>query len=85
MSNSIKNTLIGVFLTVAIAFFGAWVQINSRISMLEVQVNDDHVMFQRQTDKYETNMKELMNKVNDIQNKVTELGAKQEVKNEFYK
>ncbi|MES5135867.1 MerR family transcriptional regulator [Prevotella amnii] len=83
MSNSIKNTLIGVFLTVAIAFFGAWVQINSRISMLEVQVNDDHVMFQRQTDKYETNMKELMNKVNDIQNKVTELGAKQEVKNEF--
>ncbi|EFN91720.1 hypothetical protein HMPREF9018_0445 [Prevotella amnii CRIS 21A-A] len=51
--------------------------------MLEVQVNDDHVMFQRQTDKYETNMKELMNKVNDIQNKVTELGAKQEVKNEF--
>lgn len=83
MSNSIKNTLIGVFLTVAIAFFGAWVQINSRISMLEVQVNDDHVMFQRQTDKYETNMKELMNKVNDIQNKVTELGAKQEVKNEL--
>lgn len=83
MSNSIKNTLIGVFLTVAIAFFGAWAQINSRISMLEVQVNDDHVMFQRQTDKYETNMKELMNKVNDIQNKVTELGAKQEVKNEF--
>lgn len=83
MSNSIKNTLIGVFLTVAVAFFGAWVQINSRISMLEVQVNDDHVMFQRQTDKYETNMKELMNKVNDIQNKVTELGAKQEVKNEF--
>lgn len=83
MSNSIKNTLIGVFLTVAIAFFGAWVQINSRISMLEVQVNDDHVMFQRQTDKYETNMKELMNKVNDIQNKVTELGAKQEAKNEF--
>lgn len=83
MSNSIKNTLIGVFLTVAIAFFGAWVQINSRISMLEVQVNDDHVMFQRQTDKYETNMKELMNKVNDIQNKVTELDAKQEVKNEF--
>ncbi len=83
MNNSIKNTLIGVFLTVAIAFFGAWVQINSRISMLEVQVNDDHVMFQRQTDKYETNMKELMNKVNDIQNKVTELGAKQEVKNEF--
>ena len=83
MSNSIKNTLIGVFLTVAIAFFGAWVQINSRISMLEVQVNDDHVMFQRQTDKYETNMKELMNKVNDIQNKVTELGSKQEFKNEF--
>lgn len=83
MSNSIKNTLIGVFLTVAIAFFRAWVQINSRISMLEVQVNDDHVMFQRQTDKYETNMKELMNKVNDIQNKVTELGAKQEVKNEL--
>lgn len=83
MSNSIKNTLIGVFLTVAIAFFGAWVQINSRISMLEVQVNDDHIMFQRQTDKYETNMKELMNKINDIQNKVTELGAKQEVKNEL--
>ena len=41
MDKGIRNTLLGVLGTVIIAFVGAWVQLNSRISILEVQVNND--------------------------------------------
>lgn len=39
MDRGIRNTLLGVLGTVVVAFVGAWVQLNSRISILEVQVN----------------------------------------------
>ena len=67
--NTLRNTLIGIIATTVIAFFAAWVQLNSRISVLEVQVKDDHVLFTSN----QTEMNELMDKVNDIQNKVTKL------------
>ena len=67
--NTLRNTLIGIIATTVIAFFAAWVQLNSRISVLEVQVKDDHALFTSN----QTAMNELMDKVNDIQNKVTKL------------
>ena len=67
--NTLRNTLIGIIATTVIAFFAAWVQLNSRISVLEVQVKDDHALFTSN----QTEMNELMDKVNDIQNKVTKL------------
>ena len=67
--NTLRNTLIGIIATTVIAFFAAWVQLNSRISVLEVQVKDDHALFTSN----QAEMNELMDKVNDIQNKVTKL------------
>lgn len=73
MDNGLKNIIFGVIATAIISFIGAWVQINSRISVLAVQVENDHNVFTDNRDKSEKDMKELMNKVNDIQIKVTQL------------
>jgi uncharacterized membrane protein YqgA involved in biofilm formation len=73
MDKSLRNILVSILATVIIAFIGAWIQINSRISILEVQVQDDHQAFSDQQAKSDKSMKELMDKVNDIQIKVTQL------------
>ena len=52
---------------------GAWVQINSRISVLEVQVQNDHDLFVTNQQKAEKDMCLLIDKINDIQLKVTRL------------
>lgn len=71
-----RNSLIGVIGSIAILFFGAWVQINSRISILEVQVQNDRELFLKNSEKADKQMGELINKINDIQVKVTELTVK---------
>ncbi|PTL34589.1 hypothetical protein C7120_08800 [Prevotella sp. oral taxon 376] len=53
-----------------------WIQVNSRIAVLEVQVQNDKDLYQRNSEKADKQMNELMNKVNDIQVKVTELAVK---------
>jgi hypothetical protein len=73
-----RNTLLAVAVTIALAFGTAWVQINSRISMLEVQVHSDHSMYIDSNHRADENMKELKSKIDDIQVKVTELSVKQE-------
>lgn len=45
MDKTLRNTLIGMTGSAFIAIAGAWVQLNSRISILEVQVNNDHQLF----------------------------------------
>lgn len=45
MDRTLRNTLIGAFITVLVAFVGAWIQLNSHISILEVQVQNDHNLF----------------------------------------
>ena len=80
MDKTLRNTLIMILATVIIAFIGAWIQINSRISILEVQVQNDHQAFSDQQDKSDKAMQELMNKVNDIQIKVTQLSDLKENK-----
>ena len=83
MDKTLRNTLIMILATVIIAFIGAWIQINSRISILEVQVQNDHQAFSDQQDKSDKAMKELMNKVSDIQIKVTQLSDLKENKKGF--
>lgn len=80
MDKSLRNILITIVATVIIAFIGAWIQINSRISILEVQVQNDHQSFSDNQNKSDKTMKELMNKINDIQIKVTQLSDLKENK-----
>jgi uncharacterized membrane protein YqgA involved in biofilm formation len=80
MDKSLRNILITTLATVIIAFIGAWIQINSRISILEVQVQNDHQSFSDNQNKSDKAMKELMNKINDIQIKVTQLSDLKENK-----
>jgi uncharacterized membrane protein YqgA involved in biofilm formation len=83
MDKTLRNTLIMILATVIIAFIGAWIQINSRISILEVQVQNDHQAFSDQQTKSDKSMKELMDKVNDIQLKVTQLNDLKQNKEGF--
>lgn len=63
----------GVLGTVIIAFVGAWVQLNSRISILEVQVNNDHLLYNENNRKAQEDMKEIKDKLDEINVKVTHL------------
>ncbi|MDU7314129.1 MAG: MerR family transcriptional regulator [Prevotella bivia] len=73
MDKGIRNTLLGILGTVIIAFVGAWVQLNSRISILEVQVNNDHLLYNENNQKAQDNMKEIKAKLDEINVKVTHL------------
>lgn len=75
MDKTLRNTFIGAFFTVAITFVGAWIQINNRIAVLEVQV-DNYVKTQAKND---ADMDKMMDKITDIQNKVTKLDAQFQV------
>lgn len=75
MDKTLRNTFIGALFTVAIAFLGAWIQINNRIAVLEVQV-DNYVKAQTKND---ADMEKMMEKIIDIQNKVTKLDAQFQV------
>lgn len=74
MDKGLRNTLISILGVVLIGFVGAWIQINSRISVVEIQVQNDHDMFIVNQDKASKDMAVLMQKINDIQIKVTQLG-----------
>ncbi len=75
MDKTLRNTFIGALITVAITFIGAWIQINNRIAVLEVQV-DSYVKSQERNDM---DMDKIMEKIVDIQNKVTKLDTQFEV------
>ena len=74
MDKGLRNTLLSILGVVLIGFVGAWIQINSRISVVEIQVQNDHDMFIVNQDKASKDMAVLMQKINDIQIKVTQLG-----------
>ncbi len=71
MNNGLRNTLIGAMITIAITFVGGWIQVNNRISVLEVQM-DNYVRIQQQNDE---DMSKMLDKINDIQVKVTKLNV----------
>lgn len=73
MDRGIRNTLLGILGTVVVAFVGAWVQLNSRISILEVQVNNDHLLYNENNRKAQDDMKDIKEKLDEINVKVTHL------------
>ena len=73
MDRGIRNTILSILATALIVIAGAWVQINSRIPVLEVQVQNDHDLFVTNQQKAEKDMCLLIDKINDIQLKVTRL------------
>ena len=74
MGNGIRAIIITVLSAVVIGMGTGWIQINSRISVVEVQVQRDHDMFVANQRKSTEDMEILIDKLNDIQIKVTQLG-----------
>ena len=74
MENGIRAIIITVLSAVVIGMGAGWIQINSRISVVEVQVQRDHDMFVANQRKSTEDMEILIDKLNDIQIKVTQLG-----------
>lgn len=69
MDKGIRNAIIGVIGSIIVAVAGSWVQLNQRISILEVQVTNDHQLFiDSQGD-----MKEIKDMLGEINVKVSHL------------
>ena len=66
MDKSLRNTLLSVIVTIVLVFIGAWIQLNSRISVLEVQVKSDHELFQSNIDKSNKDMEDVKSMLSDI-------------------
>lgn len=73
MDKSLRNTLLSVIVTIVLVFIGAWIQLNSRISVLEVQVKSDHELFQSNIDKSDKDMEDVKSMLSDIKVTVTHL------------
>lgn len=72
------KALSGVMGTLIVGVIAWGIGINARISVLEFQVRANQEAYQEQMTKNDRQMKELIDKVSDIQMKVTELSVKQE-------
>lgn len=75
MNNGLRNTIVGALITTVVTFVGAWIQVNNRIAVLEVQM-DTYVKAQQ---KNEADMDKMLDKLNDIQSKVTKLNTEFEM------
>lgn len=75
MNNGLRNTIVGALITIVVTFVGAWIQVNNRIAVLEVQM-DTYVQMQQ---KNEADMDKMLDKLNDIQSKVTKLNTEFEM------
>lgn len=71
------KALSGVMGTLIVGVIAWGIGINARISVLEFQVRANQEAYQEQMAKNDRQMKELIDKVSDIQMKVTELSVKQ--------
>jgi hypothetical protein len=71
-----RATLAGVICTIVLAFAGAWVQINNRISVLEVQVQNDRAVFNQNSQK----MDEIINSVDEIKENIVEMRGEMKLK-----
>lgn len=69
MDKGIRNAMIGVIGSIIIAVAGSWVQLNQRISILEVQVTNDHQLFIGSQE----DMKEIKSMLGEINIKVSHL------------
>ena len=69
MDKGIRNAMIGVIGSINVAVAGSWVQLNQRISILEVQVMNDHQLFVGSQE----DMKEIKSMLGEINIKVSHL------------
>lgn len=69
MDKGTRNAMIGVIGSIIIAVAGSWVQLNQRISILEVQVTNDHQLFLDS----QGDMKEIKDMLGEINVKVSHL------------
>lgn len=69
MDKGIRNAMIGVIGSIIVAVAGSWVQLNQRISILEVQVMNDHQLFVGSQE----DMKEIKSMLGEINIKVSHL------------
>lgn len=75
MNSGLRNTIVGALITIVITFVGAWIQVNNRIAVLEVQM-DTYVKAQQKSD---ADMDKMLDKLSDIQSKVTKLNTEFEM------
>lgn len=68
----------GVMSALIVGVISWGISVNARLSVVEFQVQNNRQMYMDNADKADKQMKELIDKVNDIQNKITELSVKQE-------
>lgn len=64
-----KQTLVGILATIAIALGASWMSLNKRIDILEVQVQNDHDMLMQ----WNEDMKEVKTNVSDIRMRIIQL------------
>lgn len=72
---------VGTVATIMVFLIGGWVQVNSRISMLEVQVKNDHEMFLNQSQKLD----DMSKNIEEIKNQVVELRGDLKLKQDKFK
>lgn len=68
-NKGLRNTIVGSIITIMVAFVASWIQVNNRISILEVQVDN----IQKLQRDYDDNLKEVRSILLDIQIKVSHL------------
>lgn len=78
--DSMKNAFIGAIITVALAVGASWMNLNKRIDILEVQVQNDHDMLMR----WNEDMKEVKTNVNDIRLRIIQLQDLKEDKDDAF-
>lgn len=66
MDKTLRNTFIGILATIVITFLGAWIQLNSRIAVLEVQVQNDREILQHSQAENTESIKEMKMMLHDI-------------------
>ena len=69
MGIGMKQTLVGILATIAIALGASWMSLNKRIDILEVQVQNDHDMLMQ----WNEDMKEVKTNVSDIRMRIIQL------------
>lgn len=69
MTSSTRNTMVGIMATVIMALFAAWINLNKRIDVLEIQVQNDHQLLVQ----WNEDMEEMRSNVSDIRSRIIQI------------
>lgn len=73
MDKATRNTFFTICVTIILAIIAGWAQVNSRISVLEVQVQSDHELYQTNRDKADKDMEQVKTMLSQIQISIARL------------